>query len=287
MGDKPDTAQVNRAVVRLFAAGNGVGTLAELEAVGVDRRVASRRVAAGRLFRLHRGVYSIVPPRLLKVEGHWRAAVLACGEGAALSHRSAAALWGLRRPQSGGSIHVTVPTTVGRSPRTGIAIHRSRTLPPSQTTLRRHIPVTNPARTLADLRRTSGRHAYASALRQAEILRLDTGPQAQPDPDPDPTRTELERRFFALCRRHSLPRALTQQVVGPYTVDFLWPEQRLVVEVDGYGSHGTHSAFEADRARDAQLKLLGYEVIRFTWRQISAEPATVVAVMHGLLAHPP
>jgi very-short-patch-repair endonuclease len=210
--------------------------------------------------------------------------VLACGEGAALSHRTAAALWGMR-PQSGVLIHVTVPTASGRSKRDGIAIHRSRTLLPSQTTLRRGVPVTNPARTLADLKRTASRNAYESAVRQAEILRLDTGPQGQPDPDPD--RTQLERRFVALCRRHALPRPLTQQVVGPYTVDFLWPMQRLVVEVDGYGSHGGRSAFEDDRARDAQLALLGHEVIRFTWRQIGDAPATVVAVMRGLLDRRP
>ena len=129
-----------------------------------------------------------------------------------------------------------------------------------------------------------GRHRYETALRQAEILRLDTGPQPQSTPDPD--RTELERRFLALCRRHSLRRPRAQQIIGPYTVDFLWLEQHLVVEVDGYGSHGTRSAFEDDRARDAQLKLLGYEVVRFTWRQISVEPATVVAVVSRLLVRP-
>lgn len=273
-------------VIAAVAAGqHGVVTVAQLTEAGLLPSAITDRVAARRLFRLHRGVYSIVPPRLLKVQGHWLAAVLACGEGAVLSHTAGAALWGLRRIPSG-PIHVIVPTASGRGKRKGIAIHRSSTLLPSQTTNRRGIPVTTPSRTLVDLRRTVGRHAYESALRQAEILRLGTGPQPHPQDAPDPDRTELERRFLALCRRHSLPRPRTQQIIGPYTVDFLWLEQRLVVEVDGYGSHGTRSAFEDDRARDAQLKLLGYEVVRFTWRQISDEPATVVAVMSGLLARP-
>lgn len=121
-------------------------------------------------------------------------------------------------------------------------------------------------------------------MRRAELLRLDTGPLPGFEPEPDGTR--LERRFLALCRRHGLPKPQTQVIVGAYTVDFLWPNQRLIIEADGYETHGIHAAFEADRARDAQLKLLGYDVIRFTWRQLRDDAETVVAILRALLARP-
>jgi very-short-patch-repair endonuclease len=72
--------------------------------------------------------------------------------------------------------------------------------------------------------------------------------------------------------------------VGPFLVDFLWRSRRWVVEVDGFGAHGTRSAFETDRARDARLKLMGYDVVRFTWRQIVDEAPGVAATMRALLA---
>jgi very-short-patch-repair endonuclease len=118
-------------------------------------------------------------------------------------------------------------------------------------------------------------------LRRAEGRHLDIGPQPERLPDPD--RTELERRMSALCRRHSLPTPRTQVIIGPYTVDFLWPERRLVVEVDGWETHGTRSAFEDDRARDADLKVRGFDVVRFTWRQVTETPAVVVATLRALL----
>jgi very-short-patch-repair endonuclease len=93
----------------------------------------------------------------------------------------------------------------------------------------------------------------------------------------------LEGRFLALCRRHRLPRPVVNVRVGPFTVDFLWPQRRLVVEVDGWEAHRTRSAFEADRERDTQLKLLGYEVVRFTWRQVSERPAHVASTL-GMLS---
>jgi len=173
-------------------------------------------------------------------------------------------------------IHVTV-TGAGET-RRGIRVHRSRTLTDEQTTIRWGIPVTAPARTLVDLRRLLPQPQFAAALRQAEFLGL---PVQQLEPDG--TRSELEARFLALCRRSRFPKPEVNRTVGPYTVDFLWPQRRLVVELDGYGAHGTRSAFESDRARDVRLRTLRYDVLRFTWRQVTERPAEVTRALRLLL----
>lgn len=147
-------------------------------------------------------------------------------------------------------------------------------------TRHRGLPVTTPARTLRDLKRTVSPGRFEALLRQAERQRLDTGPFAIGD---EVDASELERRFRALCRRHSLPLPRTQVGIGPYTVDFLWDQARLIVETDGFATHGTPTQFEADRARDAWLATQGYRVVRFTWRQLRDEPAVVVATLRTLL----
>jgi very-short-patch-repair endonuclease len=216
------------------------------------------------------------------------AAILACGSGAVLSHRSAGALWRIIS-RSGGPIDVSVPGRGGRELRRGVRLHRSTTLLPSHCMIRNAIPVTKPARTLSDLRRVLPPKEFAAALREAEYLRLPIGDRFQPDR----TRTELEARFLSICRRHRLPKPEVNASLGRFTVDFLWREARLVVEVDGWESHRTRSAFEADRARDARLKLSGYEVLRFTHRQLAEEVRSVVSTLRALLAssrlnpHPP
>jgi very-short-patch-repair endonuclease len=213
------------------------------------------------------------------------AAVLACGPDAVLSHLSAAEHWGMLRSRRtpspagfGGSVpHVTVPGEA-RS-RNGIKVHRSRTLLRSQTTRRLGIPVTTPSRTLADLRRTIPPKRFAAALREAEFLGLPVDPRLEPDR----TRSDMEALFLGLCRRRRLPKPEVNVRIGEFDVDFLWPEARLIVEVDGYGAHGGREAFETDRARDLKLKLLGYEVVRFTWRQLIDGPAEVAGALRNLL----
>jgi very-short-patch-repair endonuclease len=233
-------------------------------------------VRAGRLHRVHRGVYA-VGHRRLSNEGRWMAAVLACGEEAVLSHFSAAALWRMLKPADG-PIHVTLPHTNGRSKRKGIRIHRSTVLLPRHTTSELNIPVTDPTRTLEDLRRSVSPDLYRRARREAEFLRLPLG-----NVESDGTATELEARLLAVCRRHRIPKPEVNVPVGPYIVDFLWPDHRLVVEVDGWEGHGSKSAFEDDRARDARLTSLGYRVLRFTWRQLNDEPGEVAAILRQLL----
>jgi very-short-patch-repair endonuclease len=259
---------------------HGVVAFVELLGLGCSQSWIQRQVRSGTLHRLYRGVYSVVPPKLLTIKGRWLGAVLACGPGAVLSHLDAAALWELCRIGSG-PIHVTVPNENGRKRRSGIVLHRTSTLPPGHTVVEDSIPVTKPRRTLADLRRTLPEYRFEPILRRAEKLQLDIG--RQPGSAEDPDRTELERRFLALCRRHSLPEPDCQVIIGPYTVDFLWPERNLIVEVDGWEAHGTRSAFEDDRARDARLTSRGYRVVRFTWRQVMYEGPTVARIVRTIL----
>jgi very-short-patch-repair endonuclease len=213
------------------------------------------------------------------------AGVLACGEGAALSHRSAAELWRIRPSrarrdrESGPPVDVTVPGYAGRARHRGINVHRSRTMRSKARTIRNGIPVTTPSRTLDDLHRVLPLAEFEAALREAEYLRLPIGRRF----NPDGTRTEFEARLLALCRRHRLPRPTVNVKVDQYLVDFLWAERSLIVEADGWESHRTRSAFEEDRVRDARLKLLGYEVLRFTWRQLERDTAGIAATIRTLL----
>jgi very-short-patch-repair endonuclease len=269
----------DQRVAQLATRQHGIVSTSDLLNAGFSDSGIGRRVAAGSLHRLHRGVYA-VGHTSITAEGHWLAAVIACGKGAVLSHRSAAALWGLI-PVPSGSIDVTVPTSGGRRRRERIRIHRSRCLIASDVTQHRRIPVTTPARTLSDLRRVFSPAGLQQAIRAAESLRLDAGDQGH---EPDGTRSELERRFLALCRRHRLARPLVNQTVGPYEVDFLWPGPGVIVEVDGFRHHGSRSAFESDRARDVELRLMGYEVLRYTYRQVKNGQKTIAASLRALLA---
>jgi very-short-patch-repair endonuclease len=272
------SARTEDFVARLAARQHGVVSRAQLEAAGVKRGSIQKRVAAGRLHRVHQGVYAVGHPGLSD-HGRWSAAALACGEGAVLSHSSAAALWGLLSLPGVDVVHVTVPGDSGRRKRRGIRLHRSTTLGPDDVTRRRNIPVTTPTRTLIDLRRTAPRKQFAAALRQAEALGLPVG-----ELDHDRTRSELEARFLAICRRHRIPAPEVNVCIGPYVVDFLWPQRRLIVELDGYRFHRGREAFESDRARDLELTRLRYEVVRLTWRQLESDPAGLAATVRGLLA---
>jgi very-short-patch-repair endonuclease len=238
-------------VAEIAARQHGVVSYEQLVWVGFTPSTISRRVREGWLHRVHRGVYAVGNPNLTR-EGHWMAAVLACGKGAVLSHESAAVLWGIS-PTSPPLIHVTVPGSNGRRRRRGIVVHRSTTLTRADTTRRRLIPVTTHPRTLRDL-------GYG----------------------PEPTRSDLERLFLRLCRRHGVPAPEVNVKLGPYTVDFLWRPERLVVEVDSWKYRRDRRAFESDRARDRELKLRGYGVLRFTDRELSAAP---LAVVSSLQAH--
>lgn len=278
MGEKP--AKSDLVIARIAGRQHGVVSLAQLRAARIGRQGIYRRLQAGRLHRLHRGVYAVGHGRLT-FEGRCVAAVLALGEGAAVSHQSAAAVWGMLRPHSG-PIEVTVSGNGGRVKRRGIKIHRSSTFIAGFSTRRHGVAVTRPKRTLRDLQRTSPEPVFQRAVRRALDLRLISSDDLRREDEV--TRSELERLFRSLCRRHRLPQPEVNVRVGRYEVDFLWRQQRLVVETDSWRHHGDRSTFERDRARDAHLQSLGFRVLRFTYRQVAEDRSAVVAALRALLA---
>lgn len=221
------------------------------------------------------------------------AAVLACGEGAVLSHHSAAALWELLHPIDG-PVHVSVPTTTGRISRHGIHLHRAPSLAepsPSPSslpirgrrggrlvTVRHRIPVTSIQRTIDDLDGSVPPYLLRRARRQAELkgIRLK-GAEGRRQ------RSDLEEDFLTLCRGYRLLLPETNLKIGRWEVDFAWREQRLVVETDSFTYHRGSVAFQNDHARDLDLRQRGYTVLRFTDEQIDYEPDRVAADVAAVL----
>lgn len=205
------------------------------------------------------------------------AAVLTCGDAAILSHVSAAVLFGLLS-EPRGPVHVSVPSDSGRTARPGILLHRRRALAAGSATQRKGIPVTTPEQTLADLRAVVPSERWRRALRQAEVLGLQTGLDQSL-----PTRSELEDRFVRLCRRHRLPAPEVNVRIGPFEVDFLWRRPKLIVETDGYRYHRGAQAFEDDHERDLELRALGYDVQRLSYRQVTRHGERVAATLRAAL----
>jgi very-short-patch-repair endonuclease len=254
---------------------------------------------------VHRGVYALGRPDL-PVEGRWMAAVLACGSGAVLSHTSAAALHGLLSTARA-TVDVMIKRRVGIA-RPGITVHRSTCLEPAECARVRGIPCTGVARTLLDLAAVVASPVLERACDQAEVLGLvdwasvhellstargrpgarrlrevlDAGEVGDNVP-----RSALERRLLAVCRRGGLPSPAVNQwltVAGEeMQVDFAWHAARVIVETDGFRTHGTRQAFQRDRRRDRLLGVAGWRVVRFTWDDVTGDPEDVTRVLRNLL----
>jgi hypothetical protein len=255
-----------------------VVSVSQLRSAGLGKHHVRHRVRTGRLHAIHRGVYA-VGHAADSWQRRWMAAVLACGDGATLSHRSAAALWGLLRPHEG-RVEVSTSARSGRAARRGIRLHRSTTLTPEMATRRFNIPVTTPARTVSDLRRVVPPWLWRRAVRQAEMAGFALGPEVESDG----TRSDLELDFLCICRRASLPAPEVNVKIGRWTVDFLWRAERLVVETDSYRYHRGRIAFQDDHARELDLRRRGFELRRFDERQIDEEPAAVAADIAAALS---
>jgi hypothetical protein len=289
------------AVGELARRQYGVVALTQLKGLGLSKRAVGSRLAAGRLHRIHHGVYAVGHP-VLKTEGHLLAAVLACGPDAVLSHRSAAGLWGLR-PNNRTRIELTTPTRAGRT-RAGLQVHAGALHPDDRATVDR-IATTSIPRTLLDLAEVIDRRGLERACDRADQLRLldmralgatlsrangrrgaaklgaiFTGYAV----GESRTRTELEHILLGLCADAGLETPLVNSIVEGIEVDFAWPGRRLVAETDGRETHATRRAFEEDRRRDQLLMLAGWRVVRFTWRQVVETPTDVERTLASLLA---
>lgn len=253
-----------------------------------------------------RAVYAVGRPQLT-AHGQWMAAVLACGPGAALSHASAAALWGIR-PGHPGPIEVSVPVSSGRR-RAGVRVHRRTSLGPAHATSHRNIPVTEPVLTLVDLANRLEPALLERAVNEADRLDLVDPVTLRAALDRYPglpgvdrlrelldrrtfrlTDSELERLFLPLVAQAGLAIPLTRQRLNGFRVDFLWPDLRLVVETDGLRYHRTPAQQARDRVRDQVHLAAGFTPLRFTHAQVRYEPgyvrATLRAVGRRLQARP-
>jgi len=292
-------------IAHLAMAQHGVVALWQLMQLGLTASAVRNRVAAGRLHRVHAGVYAVGHARLTR-DGWYMAALLACGNDAALSHRSAAAKRELR-PSTRGLIDVISPRQSGRR-RDGIDAHTSATLLPRDIEEIDGIRCTTVARTLLDLAAVLPRRAVERAYDQAALREVLDARQIddvfarthghrgnatlraiveQHAAGSTLTRSKLEERFLAICRRAGLPQPevnvwIALEPTG-YEADFLWRAHGLIAEVDGIDVHGTRRAFEHDRRRDQRLVIAGYRVVRFPEPQLVGEPDAVGATMSALL----
>ncbi len=231
------------------------------------------------------------------------AALLACGPGTGLRGHSAAAVWGFR-DTTRSVIDVVVVDRDGVH-RPGIRVHSAQTAAAADLRVFDGLLLTSPARTLIDLAATLGERDLRWALEEAQVRRLVTlsditrSLESLPrlrgvaalrravqcsDPGPAMTRSEAERRLLDLIRAARLPAPSVNVRVAGFEVDAYWHDEQLVVEVDGFAFHRSHTAFERDRRRDAALQLRGIRVVRLTWRRLNDEPESVIALIAGLLA---
>jgi very-short-patch-repair endonuclease len=293
-------SQREQALARIAARQDNVVTWHQVCQVGLGRGWLAHRIEVGTMQRLHRGVYLLGaahPTPFVRC----RAAVLACGDGAMLSHLSAAAAWKMVAVVEA-EVGVTV---LGRKPRqrARIRIHRVSTLAARDVRTLRGVRLTSPARTICDLAASEPIETAERAYSEALVLRLLTPAQLADAAGrvaanrgaaavrrllaggPRITRSEAERRLLGLVARAGLPPPQTNVKLHGYRVDFVWPEHRLIIEVDGFQFHGHRRAFEQDRMRDQVLIARGYRVIRITWRQLTGEPLAVLARIAQALVH--
>jgi very-short-patch-repair endonuclease len=290
----PQNVQTPWALARVQ---HGVVSRRQLLDCGLSEWAIRHRVNRGRLHVVRRGVYAVGRAEITR-EGEWMAAVVGCGDGAALSHHSAAAHYRIR-PDRPGPIHVSVPPDV-RPRGAGIAVHRRAAY---DTTRRRGIPITTPVQTLLDLATCLPRDQLDAAVNEADVLDLIDperlrgaldGRRGQPGVAPlrllldrrtfRLTRSELERLFLRIVRRAGLPIPLTRQRVNGFEVDFYWPALGLVVETDGLRYHRTPAKQERDSRRDQAHAAAGLPPpLRFTHGQLKFEPEYVAEILTAVV----
>jgi very-short-patch-repair endonuclease len=306
-GDMRRSAQTrpgDAGIAELAEQQHGVVSRSQLCRIGLSEDAINRRLRLGRLHRLHRGVYA-VGHGVTSQKGRWMAGVLASGHESVLSHRSAAALWGIRS-SAGEVVHVTLQhkSRTSRPIRRHVAL-----LPDDEVTVHEGIPVTTVPRTVLDLASASSVDDVEVLIRQVEFLRL-YDQLSFPDLikryprrrgvarvrtalfriealPVGHVRSPLETKFLPFLRRHRLPRPRLNDwvVVGEkrFQVDCHWAGTGQIVELDSWQAHGTRTAYRDDRARDRVLHVAGYQVTRIVWAQLDDEPEEIVADLRRLL----
>ena len=287
----------NRTVqVSALAAGQwGIVSRRQLRTLGLSNGTISRWTAAGRLHRIHPGVYAVGHARL-STEGRLVAALFYAGPGAALSHSTGAWWWRLidHEPVR---IEISAPRETRSLP--AVLIHHPRHL---KRTEHRGLPTTTVAQTLLDFAVSAPPDRLSRALSEADFRRLLDGnaietvlARGHPGtvalrrcleshcPDLARTRSVLEERFLALCRTGRIPLPEVNVKIAGLTVDALWREQRVIVELDGHAGHGTPAQLERDHQRDLRLRAAGYFVLRYTWQQITQQPEQVISDLEAAL----
>jgi very-short-patch-repair endonuclease len=249
-------------------------TTAQLKGCGLGRHGISDWGRAGKLHPIHREVYAVghVSPA---PEARWAAALLACGEGSALSHRTALALHGLTKPPA------IVQVSLARKVRAHEAVQvHTLSMPFKRGELVRAkgLLATSVARTLLDMAAAGNSvdrlvaDAVARRLVSLAALRayLERRPGARGSArlrrniEGKQTRSGLERRFLRWLSERGFPPPEVNVKIGALTVDAYCPAAALVIEIDTIGTHGTTHSFERDRKRDAYLVARGLRVMRIT-----------------------
>jgi Transcriptional regulator, AbiEi antitoxin len=282
---------------------HGVVSIRQLEQrVGFSHQAVERAVGAGRLHRIHRGVYA-VGHRDLSQRAECLAAVLAVGPGALLSYHSAGWLWGLWSG-SPKPIHVTAFVPRHHPTPKGITRHRARNLVEEDRAVVDGIPVTSVARTQLDLAWKLRGYQLPRFLARAEDLNLLDLPSIEAVVErnrghhgakrlrhalaiyqrPIWTRSEFERQFVDRLIAAGLPRPATGWIEIGYEIDVYWPERRFGIELDSFETHGTRNSFETDRERDFDFALAEIETHRVSELQFHRDPDGIVARVATLLA---
>ncbi len=280
-------AEFDNAIAALARKQHGYVTRRQLVGLGLGDDAIAYRLRIGRLIRVYAGVYAVghLP---LAPEARAHAALLACGDGAILSHGSAAALWKYVKHWTP-SFEVTA--TWDRR-RRGIKVHRASMLTRRDITRQLGVPVTSPARTVFDmtpslktdaaLRRFVNDARLTRTFHIADLAELLARHPRHPattrlrpflTAKGGPTRSEFEDAFTEFARQYGLPAPVVDTHVLGYEVDALFPDHRVIVELDGWDFHSDRGAFESDRDRDAELLAAGYVTIRITWERLKSQPA--------------
>jgi very-short-patch-repair endonuclease len=296
----PPARTVEEKLALMAAKRHGVVTRAQLLDAGVTPKEIRSRVQSGALLREHRGVYR-VGHRAPSVEATYLAAVFAAGDGAVLSGRGAAHLWGLVK----GPPPPAVVLTATERRVEGVRTQRSRRLDPADVTVFNAIPVTTVPRTLVGLAAELSVDALARACHEAGV-RYRTTPEAveaalerRPNSpgarnlrrimhgDVRVTLSKLEARFLKHMCAERFPLPITNRPAGGHRVDCRWPEHGLTVELDGYRFHNSRHSWEQDRRREREARARGDDFRRYTYRDVFEDPRLMLAELRSFFASCP